>query len=136
MELSFAASPTGARKQSWMSHGDKARFQILVCDGPSCAGCPGMDELRAELAQRIDASEDLKQRVGVVDFTCFGRCGEGPNLLVRPLEPKESLTEEPRFDRLDGIEGFYCEVGPSQLARVLDEHCGQGKPVKDLVESY
>lgn len=98
--------------------------------------CHGSDDIKQDLEKRIDADADLADKVGVVDFTCFGRCGEGPNLLVRPVEGDVDLKAEPGFDELDGVEGFYTEVDVERMEQILEQHCRKGEPIADVVETY
>ena len=68
------------------------RFQILLCEGPSCGITHESESLKYHLAGKIAADADLRGRVTVIDYMCFGRCSEGPNLFVRRLAPGERAT--------------------------------------------
>ncbi|MFY0541816.1 hypothetical protein [Nannocystis pusilla] len=54
------------------------RFQILVCDGPSCGITHESDRLVTLLKAGIAADPGLKTRCYVAAYNCFGRCSEGP----------------------------------------------------------
>ena len=71
------------------------RFQILLCEGPSCGITHESECLKHHLAGKIAADADLHGRVTVIDYMCFGRCSEGPNLFVRRLAPGERADLEP-----------------------------------------
>lgn len=118
-----------------MSDG-KPRYQILVCDGPSCGLCHSSEELRDHMQARVDARDDLRARVDITQLTCFGRCDEGPNLLVRELAEGEDGSVEPDIEALEGTVGLYLENTTKRVDRILDEHVGQGRPIDDWVESY
>ena len=114
----------------------KPRFQILVCDGPSCGVCHGSDALLELIAEYGETSEALRGRVDVTNLTCFGRCDEGPNMMVRPLAEGEDGSVEPDFDKLTGVRGLYLGMDEDRVRRMLDEHVGAGQPVDEWVEEY
>ena len=112
------------------------RLQILVCDGPSCGITHESDVLKAQLAALVAADPDLKNRVHVVDYMCFGRCSEGPNMFVRRLGPSEAPTADPDSTAFDRERGFYPGMDLEKCQRLLAEHCVTGVPVADLVDDY
>ena len=114
----------------------RKRFQILVCDGPSCGVTCESDLLKALLVREVAADADLKSRVHVVDYNCFGRCSEGPNLFVRELGPADDPRGEPDPGDLMRQRGFYPGMDEVKCKRVLVEHCGADAPVADWVDDY
>jgi (2Fe-2S) ferredoxin len=112
------------------------RFQILVCDGPSCGVCHGSEALRDHIAARLDAEPQLRGRVFVTNLTCFGRCDDGPNLLVRALEPHQDGEQEPGIADIAGVRGLYLGNDVERINRILDEHCTTGQALEDWVETY
>ncbi|MEX1366701.1 MAG: (2Fe-2S) ferredoxin domain-containing protein [Nannocystaceae bacterium] len=113
-----------------------ARFQIHVCDGPSCGLTHDSDELIDKLEAAIEADPDLEARVGVGRYTCYGRCEDGPNLFVQALADGEDGSEEPELEVLESQRGFYPGMDEAKVLRVLREHCGKGQVVEDLVDEY
>lgn len=112
------------------------RFQILVCDGPSCGLCLDSEALLEHAEARIAASPTLRGRVHPISFTCFGRCDEGPNMMVRPLAEGEDPEAEPDIDAMDGVLGLYLTMDTARVDRVLDEHCGAGEVIAEWAERY
>ena len=115
---------------------EQKRFQILVCDGPSCGLCLGSEELLDYIHERVARSESLRGRVHAINLTCFGRCDEGPNLLVRELREGEDGELEPEIEDIEGVLGLYLGNDTKKINRILDEHCTTGQPVDDYVETY
>jgi (2Fe-2S) ferredoxin len=115
---------------------ESKRFQILVCDGPSCGVCHGSEALVEHLVARIGKHERLSGRVEVVNLTCFGRCDEGPNMLVRELDDGEDGSVEPEFERMLGVRGLYLGMDVAKVDRVLDEHCDGGQPIDGWAKTY
>lgn len=115
---------------------ESKRFQILFCDGPSCGVCHGSEELIEFTEARVEGSEALRERVDVAIMTCFGRCDDGPNLLIRPLEEGEDGSLEPDFEKLAGVRGLYLGMTEERVTRVLDEHVGEDRPIDGWVEEY
>jgi (2Fe-2S) ferredoxin len=112
------------------------RFQILVCDGPSCGVCHGSERLVEHIVARVGADAGLRDRVDVCNLTCFGRCDDGPNMLVRALAEGEEGSVEPAIERLEGVRGLYLGMTESKIDRMLDEHCGEDRAIAEWVETY
>ncbi|MCA9648881.1 MAG: (2Fe-2S) ferredoxin domain-containing protein [Myxococcales bacterium] len=113
-----------------------ARYQIHVCDGPSCGLTHGSEELVEALEKAIASDPALKGRVGVSCYTCYGRCDDGPNLFVETLGEGQAGDEEPEPEVLESQRGFYPGMDQAKVLRVLREHCGQDQVVEDLVDEY
>ena len=112
------------------------RFQLLVCEGPSCGVTHESEVLKHHLEAKIAADPDLRARVYVVDYLCFGRCSEGPNLFVRRLAPGEDPRREPDTAAFAAERGFYPGMDGEKCDRVLASHCGRGEPVAELADDY
>jgi (2Fe-2S) ferredoxin len=94
-------------------------------------------ERLVELARRtIDADPELRGRVTVRNYTCFGRCDDGPNLFVEAIAPGEDPDRDPDGDTLERDRGFYPGNTEATIARILDGHCRTGEVVADLVDDY
>lgn len=128
--------PAGAFARNVARVSEQPRFQVLVCDGPSCGLCHDSAKLVEHMEGHVDASPALKGRVDVTNLTCFGRCDEGPNMLVRQLDPGEDGSFEPEFEKLGGVRGLYLGMDETRCARMLDEHVAAGQPVDGWVETY
>lgn len=84
----------------------------------------------------IDDDPDLKARVAVCNYTCFGRCDDGPNMFVHEIDDEDERYEDPDDDVLAEQRGFYPGLTEAKLLRILAEHCGQGHVVEELVDEY
>jgi (2Fe-2S) ferredoxin len=113
-----------------------ARYQIHVCDGPSWGVTHGSEVLVERLAAAIGGDSGLRGRVGVRCYTCYGRCDDGPNMFVQTLADGEDGDEEPAPAVLETQRGFYPGMDEAKVLRVLQEHCGQGRVVEELVDEY
>ena len=111
------------------------RFQILICDGPSCGVTHDSDRL-VDLVESARASDpELASKLEVARFTCFDHCDDGPNLFVRGLASGET-PGEPDSAVFCAQRGFYDHMDEARLGRVLEEHVKGGEPVEDLVGEY
>jgi (2Fe-2S) ferredoxin len=112
------------------------RYCLLVCDGPSCGVTHDSDRL-LELARKTTQGQSaLRERVTVRNYTCFGRCDDGPNTFVVELEPGDDGEHDPDFAVLESQRGFYPHMDEAKIVRVLERHCGADEVVEDLVDSY
>ena len=111
-------------------------YQILICDGPSCGLCHDSAALKDAMLAQIKANPALATRVTVSDYACFGRCSDGPNMLVREVSPGASLKKEPDPTELSGVRGFYCDLDAKRCEKIVHEHCGSDQAVAVWVEEY
>lgn len=87
---------------------ESQRQFIQVCQYRSCQRFQSADVLAA-LKQH--ANDELK----VIASSCLGQCGSGPTVRVAP----------------DNV--WYCRVRPQDVEEIVEQHIGQGKPVKRLL---
>jgi (2Fe-2S) ferredoxin len=111
-------------------------YQLRVCDGPSCGVTHESEALIEFAEQAIGADPELKDRVGVCSYTCFGRCEDGPNLFVHELADEDERHEDPDDDVLEEQRGFYPSLDNAKVTRILTEHCKTGTPIAELVDDY
>lgn len=119
-----------------MSESNQPQYRIHLCDGPSCGITHESDRLADQLRAAIAADPSLRERVEVCAYTCFGRCDDGPNMFVRSVGPGEDPDDEPDTAVFDTQRGFYPGMNEDRVLRVLQEHCGRGRVVDDLVDDY
>jgi NADH:ubiquinone oxidoreductase subunit E len=112
------------------------KFSIWVCDGPSCGITHESERLVELLERRIGSDADLSSRVSVHNYTCYGRCDDGPNMFVHAVADGEDEDEEPDPDVLDTERGFYPGMNEEKIIRVLEQHCGKGVVLDELVDDY
>lgn len=99
------------------------RFRILVCRGPECGDRRGSraiyDTLRAAIATR-----GLSDRCTLDWQSCFGRCTQGPNVLVR------EIVDDPAAPRATAL---YNGVDAVNVDEIISEHVERGVVVSRLV---
>jgi (2Fe-2S) ferredoxin len=96
----------------------------------------GRGRLVKRLRTGIDGDGDLRVRVFVRDYICYGRCEDGPNLFVHALAEGEDPDQEPPLEVLETRRGFYPGMDEQKVVRVLEAHCGRGRVLEDLVDDY
>lgn len=113
------------------------RFRIVICRGPECGDRRGSAVLHEAFRSALEAN-GARERTELVWQSCFGRCTQGPNVLVR-----EILTVEPGglttsgFATLPGPRGvtaLYNRMDPARAQRVVVEHVNGGQIIRDLIE--
>ena len=110
------------------------RYRIVICRGPECGDRRGSEALYGAFQAALYA-RDLDTLVEIGGQACFGRCSQGPNVLVR-LTP----AQEPRFTvalmpvGAGGNAALYNGVTARDVGRIVDEHLIGGKIVRDLVQ--
>ena len=62
------------------------RYKIIVCRGPECGERLGSSAIYAAFHEAIRL-RGLEGRAELAWQSCFGRCRQGPNVLVRPVMP-------------------------------------------------
>jgi (2Fe-2S) ferredoxin len=113
------------------------RFKIVICRGPECGGHRGSAAL-------FDVFRDALERDGAQEHTevawqsCFGRCTQGPNVLVREILPTQAMpTLGSGFATVPGPRGataLYNHIDAQRAERVVTEHVRKGQIVRDFIE--
>lgn len=92
------------------------RRYLLVCRGPTCKS-QGSVEVREALRRALEASGAAD--VVVLPYTCFDRCGRGPNAVLYPDgEWFEALDLEDVPDLVEHVRG---RRPATHLMAVVDE---------------
>jgi (2Fe-2S) ferredoxin len=113
------------------------RFRILVCRGPECGERRGSSEIRDALVQQL-GRRGLTGEVDLGWQSCFGRCTQGPNVLVqelaapRPGERQFLLATMPRGRA--GRSTLYNRVSPAGVEDIVVQHLQCDRPVSRLIE--
>jgi (2Fe-2S) ferredoxin len=113
------------------------RFKIVICRGPECGEQRGSAALHPVFASALDA-HGVRERVEVSWQSCFGRCTQGPNVLVRELiEPVPGAIVSAGFATLPGPRGataLYNHIDSTRAPRIVLEHVIGGEIVRDFIE--
>jgi (2Fe-2S) ferredoxin len=113
------------------------RFKILICRGPECGDRHGSAALGETFRAALDA-QGAREHTELMWQSCFGRCTQGPNVLVR-----EILTTEPPsmlgsgFATLPGPRGataLYNRVDHQRVAHLVAAHVVGGQIVREYIE--
>ncbi|MCC6444887.1 MAG: NADH-quinone oxidoreductase subunit NuoF [Armatimonadetes bacterium] len=89
--------------------------QVLICVCPACLA-RGAKEIEATLLSEMEG-RGLKDRVQVMEAGCFGRCGEGPHMLVYP----EAV--------------LYSGLSATDVPEIIEQHLENGQAVARLQSS-
>lgn len=111
-------------------------FKIVICRGPECGDRRGSVLLapvfEGILAQHRCSNASLEWQ------SCFGRCSQGPNVLVREIVEKSAL---PRlgtgFATVPGARGataLYNGVDVDRAERIVTEHIAGGRVIREYIE--
>jgi (2Fe-2S) ferredoxin len=113
------------------------QFRIVICRGPECGERRHSEALYDVFRTRLDAYQ-ARDRVELAWQSCFGRCTQGPNVLVR-----EILTTAPGaligggFATLPGPRGataLYNRIEPVRVEEVIVRHVVGGQIVREYIE--
>lgn len=109
------------------------RFKLLVCRGPECGEKRGSAAVYEEL-RRVLADRGVEVELGWQ--SCFGRCTQGPNCLVReiikPPGPQRFVFATLPAPR-GGVSALYNGVAPSDVVEIVDQHVLGGRLVRRLI---
>ena len=117
------------------------RFRIVVCRGPECGDRRDSRTIHEAFAAEL-AARGLGARCELSWQSCFGRCSQGPNVLVRevPAErqppPRFALADLPP-SRGGGprlATALYNRVARVNVAEVVTSHVVGGRVVARLIE--
>lgn len=117
------------------------RFRIIVCRGPECGDKRNSRAVHESFAGQI-AAHGLADRCQLDWQSCFGRCSQGPNVLVRELpqvdapRPRFALADLPP-SRGGGprlATALYNRIDPVKVVEVVARHVIQGTVVGRFIE--
>lgn len=111
------------------------RFKIVICRGPECGDRRGSAQLHDLFRNALDAQQ-ARDRAELVWQSCFGRCTQGPNVLVRELVGDQP-TLGSGFATLPGPRGvtaLYNRMDATRVERVVEQHVIGGQIVRELIE--
>jgi len=117
------------------------RFRILVCRGPECGDRRGSSAIQAAFAVEL-AAQHVADRCELSTQSCFGRCSQGPNTLVRELPagpiapPRFALADLPpgRGGGPRLVTALYSRLEPGKVAAVVAHHIVGGRVLAAYVE--
>lgn len=114
------------------------RYRIIICRGPECGDRRGSAELHELFRTSLEAN-GARERAELMWQSCFGRCTQGPNVLVREMSdaspPGPALGTG--FATLPGPRGataLYNRMDGSRIERVVVQHVIGGQIVRELIE--
>ena len=118
------------------------RFRILVCRGPECGDARGSAAIHDAFVHEL-ARQGVGERCELAVQSCFGRCSQGPNVLIRELPtgpaapPRFALADLP--PRLGGGQrlatALYSRLDPSKVPALVAHHVVAGRVVTQYVEA-
>lgn len=107
-----------------------------MCRGPECGAKRNSQAVYEAFRKRL-AERGLEERVELGWQSCFGRCTQGPNALVREVEEGEAerrfLFASPLARR--GRSALYNGLEPRDVVEVIEEHILRGRIVRRLIRS-
>jgi (2Fe-2S) ferredoxin len=107
-------------------------YQIRVCRGPECGDRRGSRAVY-EAFRRVLSAHGLGARADLGWQSCFGRCSQGPNVLVRDVTPDGSAIDGSGLQPSPRATALYNGVDAVHVEEVVTEHVGRGVVVRALV---
>ena len=111
------------------------RYRILVCRGPECGDRRNSRAVYDAFRAQLEA-HGLTEACELGWQSCFGRCTQGPNCLVREIVPQAAPSRF-MFATLPGPRGataLYNRIDPVKVAEVVTEHVARGVVVRRFIE--
>jgi (2Fe-2S) ferredoxin len=109
------------------------RFRIVICRGPECGEHRHSAALQPAFATALDTSA-MRDQVELAWQSCFGRCTQGPNVLVREIVEPPAPVASPALLGPRGVTALYNRVDSAGASRIVSEHVVRGEIVHDLIE--
>jgi len=111
------------------------RFKIVICRGPECGDRRGSASLHEVFRSALEAHA-AREHAELSWQSCFGRCTQGPNVLVRELvaEPASLGTGFATAPGPRGSTALYNRVDSTRVEHVVVIHIVGGKIVREFIE--
>ena len=118
------------------------RFRVLVCRGPECGDARGSATIHAAFVAEL-AAQGVSDRCEVAIQSCFGRCTQGPNALVRELPAGPVAPPRFAFADLPPRHGggprlataLYNRLDPDKVKAIVAHHVAGGRVLTSCIES-
>jgi (2Fe-2S) ferredoxin len=115
-----------------LSH--RRHFRVLVCRGPECGDKRGSAEIFQSFQKQVAGCGATVE----MDWqSCFGRCTQGPNVLVREITPEQagigrSFATAPRA--AGRLTALYNAVTVGRVEQIVRGHLVDGRVQRQFVE--
>jgi len=112
------------------------RFKIVICRGPECGDRRGSAALHEVFRSALEAHA-ARDRAELAWQSCFGRCTQGPNVLVRELVADTAPSLGTGFATAPGPRGataLYNRMDSTRVERVVVLHVVGGQIVREFIE--
>jgi (2Fe-2S) ferredoxin len=112
------------------------RFKIVICRGPECGDRRGSAALHEVFRSALEAHA-ARENAEVSWQSCFGRCTQGPNVLVRELVADAGPSLGTGFATAPGPRGataLYNRMDSTRVERVVVLHVVGGQIVREFIE--
>lgn len=112
------------------------KYRIVVCRGPECGDRRGSAALYDVFRSALEA-HGVREQAELAWQSCFGRCTQGPNALVRELVDAPGPTLGSGFATPPGPRGataLYNHLDAERIDRVVTAHIVGGKIARELIE--
>jgi (2Fe-2S) ferredoxin len=113
------------------------RFKVVICRGPECGERRGSAQLQDAFRAALERN-GARENVELAWQSCFGRCTQGPNVLVREIptaEPTGLLGSG--FATLPGPRGataLYNRMDAARVDAVVVRHVVGGQIIREFIE--
>ena len=107
-----------------------------MCRGPECGDRRNSREIY-DAFRILLAEAGLHDRCELGWQSCFGRCTQGPNCLVREMPQTTEPASRFLFATLPGPRGataLYNRLDAGKVAEIVSEHVARGVVVRRLIE--
>jgi len=108
------------------------RYHVRVCRGPECGDRRGSKAIYEAFRAALEA-RGFSPRVDLGWQSCFGRCSQGPNLLVREVTPGGTPGGSGVAGATTPATALYNGVDVVHVEELVTEHVGHGLVVRSLV---
>jgi (2Fe-2S) ferredoxin len=110
------------------------KYQILVCKGPECGDKRNSAAVREAFVRELPTCATHGNEAVIEQYSCFGRCQRGVNVLVREMRPGENTRLYLMMPTMSPGAWLYHMVKPEDVRRIVEEHVGNGRPLVALAQ--
>jgi (2Fe-2S) ferredoxin len=110
------------------------RYKIVICRGPECGDRRGSAALH-DVFRNALAAHAARDRVELAWQSCFGRCTQGPNVLV--LEQTDDRAIGSGLAAVvpaRGASALYNHIDAARIERLVVDHVVGDRIVREFVE--
>ena len=112
------------------------KYSILVCKGPECGDKRHSIDVHAAMELALKTCALDGNEATLAQYSCFGKCQRGVNVLVREVKPGENSRMILLMPTVGAGAFLFHRVVPAEARQIVEEHIAGGRPLLEFTKRH